>query len=271
MPRAFVVYRAHVVHSPAEAASALADPRFAPERVAIVEAPVADMAVADVDAAAPPMTPVSGFFRLGPADVTIEVTAQAPGVLVSSEVYYPGWRVTVDGIEVPLLRVDYALRGVALTKGAHVVAMTYEDLSTGLRRSDDPDGAGAVGHAGHAAKMAACHPGTVDGQLRIVGPRSACVRADGHTVRTDGRPATRARAAGHGNNRRHSNARRGGAQFAPTARRARHARHRSAAHHLPRSDGGARLDEPETRSCRAWLSPRGRRSISSFPALQESS
>jgi uncharacterized membrane protein YfhO len=44
-----------------------------------------------------------------------------------NEPWYPGWRVTVDGRPATLLRVDYALRGVALSPGRHIVALTYEN------------------------------------------------------------------------------------------------------------------------------------------------
>jgi hypothetical protein len=47
------------------------------------------------------------------------------GVAVFSELYFPHWRVTVDGKDAPLLRADYALRGVALAPGSHEVVMTY--------------------------------------------------------------------------------------------------------------------------------------------------
>jgi hypothetical protein len=47
------------------------------------------------------------------------------GILFLSELYFPHWRVTVDGKETPLLRVDYAFRGVALEPGRHEVALEY--------------------------------------------------------------------------------------------------------------------------------------------------
>jgi uncharacterized membrane protein YfhO len=57
--------------------------------------------------------------------VVIEADAATAGVLVLSDAWYPGWRVTVDGAPAPLLRADYALRGVALPAGRHVVEFTF--------------------------------------------------------------------------------------------------------------------------------------------------
>jgi len=57
--------------------------------------------------------------------VTIEADSPTAGILVLSDAWYPGWRVTVDGNPAPLLRADYALRGVALPPGKHTVEFTF--------------------------------------------------------------------------------------------------------------------------------------------------
>jgi hypothetical protein len=48
------------------------------------------------------------------------------GLLVFSEVDYPGWRATVDGRSVPLVRADYVLRAVCVPAGEHRVALVYD-------------------------------------------------------------------------------------------------------------------------------------------------
>ena len=45
--------------------------------------------------------------------------------LVLSDVHYPGWKATVDGRDVPIDRVDYLLRGVAVPAGEHTVELRY--------------------------------------------------------------------------------------------------------------------------------------------------
>jgi uncharacterized membrane protein YfhO len=66
--------------------------------------------------------------------MTIEAEASQAGILVISEAHYPGWTATVDGVAAPLLRTDYALRGVALGAGRHRVELTYvsRPVRTGL-------------------------------------------------------------------------------------------------------------------------------------------
>jgi hypothetical protein len=60
-------------------------------------------------------------------EITILVGTTENGILVLSEVYYPNWKVFVDGVEKPILRCYYSLRGVALEKGSHTVVFKYVD------------------------------------------------------------------------------------------------------------------------------------------------
>jgi len=57
--------------------------------------------------------------------LSLKVVTPADGLLVLSEIYYPGWQATVDGREVSLVRTDYTLRGVPVPAGGHRVDVTY--------------------------------------------------------------------------------------------------------------------------------------------------
>lgn len=52
-----------------------------------------------------------------------KVDAQVPGVVVFSELYYPGWQAAVDGKPAEILRSDAALRGVFVPAGKHTVTL----------------------------------------------------------------------------------------------------------------------------------------------------
>ena len=60
-----------------------------------------------------------------PNRMSIEVSVAAPALLVTTDVYYPGWRVAVDGQAALPLRVNYLQRGVWLEKGDHLVEWAF--------------------------------------------------------------------------------------------------------------------------------------------------
>jgi len=70
-------------------------------------------------------------------EVEYMVSTGAPGLLVTVEQYDPDWKVTVDGQEAEIHRVNYLMRGVALTAGVHRVRYAYEPraLQAGIRIS----------------------------------------------------------------------------------------------------------------------------------------
>ena len=57
--------------------------------------------------------------------LSLKVVAPVDGLLVLSEIYYPGWQAAVDGRETPMLRTDYTLRGIPVSAGEHGVDITY--------------------------------------------------------------------------------------------------------------------------------------------------
>ena len=56
----------------------------------------------------------------------VVVEADGPGTLTLSQVYYPGWRATVDGRAATIETVDSALMNVSLEAGRHVVEFTFD-------------------------------------------------------------------------------------------------------------------------------------------------
>ena len=54
-----------------------------------------------------------------------EVSTGKGGILVLSEIYYPGWKATVDGKPVEVGRVNYILRAINIPAGKHKVELTF--------------------------------------------------------------------------------------------------------------------------------------------------
>lgn len=61
--------------------------------------------------------------------IVVNTESDAPGILLLSEIWYPSWRVSVDGKESDLLIANYSLRGVALPAGRHAVEFRFESDS----------------------------------------------------------------------------------------------------------------------------------------------
>lgn len=55
-----------------------------------------------------------------------EIDSEKGGVLVFSDIYYPGWTATVSGEEVPVARANYILRAIQVPAGKHEVVMTFD-------------------------------------------------------------------------------------------------------------------------------------------------
>ena len=58
-----------------------------------------------------------------------DVYSAKGGVIVFSEVYYPGWTATVDGQEAELGRADYLLRALNVAPGKHKIELTFHPKS----------------------------------------------------------------------------------------------------------------------------------------------
>ena len=64
-----------------------------------------------------------------PNELHYDVSSAKGGVVVFSEVYYPGWTCTVDGNPVEIGRVNYVLRAISVPAGSHKVVMEFRPKS----------------------------------------------------------------------------------------------------------------------------------------------
>lgn len=77
------------------------------------------------DAVAQDHSSVVTLQKYEPNKLTYEVVSTKGGVVVFSENYYPGWTATVDGVEVPVGRVNYILRAIRVSAGKHTVVLSF--------------------------------------------------------------------------------------------------------------------------------------------------
>jgi hypothetical protein len=132
-PRAWVVHQAtQVAPNDIEAIKQyLQDPRhnLALEAVVESEKPIDWIAEAAPETSAPPAK--VEFIVYASERVEIEAELEQPGLLVLSDVMYPGWHAYVDGIEKTILTTNLYMRGVHLDQGKHEIVFVYKpDLFT---------------------------------------------------------------------------------------------------------------------------------------------
>src|SRR5690606_37450083 len=140
LPRAWFVPRWEAVPESLAIARML-DPSFDPRKIALVQtAGVSGGGSGDTAAFTEARELERGYNRQ-----VYSVEAKSEGVLVVSDVWFPHWRVRVDGQDAPLLRVNHALRGVWLEPGVHQVEFRY--ASPWLRRGFMTSGLSVVGLA----------------------------------------------------------------------------------------------------------------------------
>ncbi len=116
LPRVFVVGHCRVVPHDAMLGK-LAEPSHDNLHEALVEQMPADFGAVDGPGEA-------RLVNYQPERVDID-TAGAGGLLVLTDVDYPGWEAEVDGHPEPITRVDYVFRGVPISAGSHHVVFRF--------------------------------------------------------------------------------------------------------------------------------------------------
>jgi len=126
LPRVYVPERVESKGSDDEILQALAEPDFDPARVAYLNEP---LNLPD---------PMRGEASLGtdvPTRVAVMARMETPGLVVLADLWFEGWKAELNGEPVPILRTNYALRGVAVPAGESKLVFSYEPagFTTGVR------------------------------------------------------------------------------------------------------------------------------------------
>jgi len=126
LPRAFVVPHIGTAPDGPAALRMLMDQRFDARNSAIM------IGIKEAEVGFPKDEPSSTSFnataniisdRLN--DVEVALVTPRAAVLVLNDSWAPGWKAFVDGVEHPVLRVNYAFRGVIVPAGQHQVSFLY--------------------------------------------------------------------------------------------------------------------------------------------------
>jgi hypothetical protein len=131
LPRAYMVFRAKVLPAESDVKSFMTGPGFDPSRMCVLEEEPKGLP-ADT-AYGQGWTAAITSYTLD--EINLNVTSPKDGLLVLSEIYYPGWQATVDGEHEPIYRADWNLRAIPVRSGTHRVEVRFEPKSfhDGLR------------------------------------------------------------------------------------------------------------------------------------------
>lgn len=70
-----------------------------------------------------------------PNHLVYETSSSKDGIVVFSEIYYPGWLATIDGKPVEIARTNYILRAMNVPAGKHTIEMSFDPKSIHVTES----------------------------------------------------------------------------------------------------------------------------------------
>jgi hypothetical protein len=129
LPRARLVHEARVFESDAALLEAITSADWRPASTVALESGSAGASAASGSWPAPSDESPARVTRFTPDRIDVEIDARAPGYLVLTDPFYPGWEARVDGAPAEIVRADYALRAVRVEAGARRVEFRFRPRS----------------------------------------------------------------------------------------------------------------------------------------------
>lgn len=121
LPKAFFVDSVAVHENQAEVLESLKTD-FDPSETAFIAGELSSQVLSDTTASVE-------ITEYNANQIKAEITRSEPGFLVLGEIWYPpGWKATLNGEEIPVVRTNYILRGFEIPSGSHVLEMRLEPV-----------------------------------------------------------------------------------------------------------------------------------------------
>jgi hypothetical protein len=124
-PRAWAVHEATTLGSDREGVARMTEPQFDPRRSTFL-----------VKDAAPLLEQCEGdqveIKAYQPNSVELSADMKCRGMVILTDTWFPGWKVTVDGKPAPLYQAYAMVRGVAVDAGRHTIQMKYRPRSVAI-------------------------------------------------------------------------------------------------------------------------------------------
>ncbi len=124
-PRAFIVPGYSVLSDRKQILVRLGDENFNPQETILLES---DVGLSDYSFS-PATKGTAQVKSFSPDRIDIKTESNGDAILFLSEIYYPGWKVFIDGAPGKIYRANYMFRAIPLKAGEHSVGFVYDPLS----------------------------------------------------------------------------------------------------------------------------------------------
>ncbi len=118
LPRVFFVDKVKIMKT-GDMLNFIASPEFNPAEHVLLEKPLS-FKIESADGSRAEIT------DYGVNSIEISASVKNSCIMVISEIYYPDWRVEVDGIKEEIVRANYCLRAFPLNSGDHSIKLKYQ-------------------------------------------------------------------------------------------------------------------------------------------------
>jgi hypothetical protein len=136
LPRLYAAPAVQIVSSDQEALELISAPSFRPREKSVVTAPnennrlrgaLKEEAEGDFHFRGEITHYENNYLRT-------QIAVNQPALVTLADLYHPGWSARVDGVSVPVLKANYAFRGVMVAAGEHTIEMNFipADFRLGL-------------------------------------------------------------------------------------------------------------------------------------------
>jgi hypothetical protein len=130
LPRAFAVPASgiEVLGNTAAELERVRNTSFDPER-SVILSELPDGQTLHVETSAAPFRSQVEIIDSQLNQVSLRATSSTAAALVLSQTWFPGWKATIDGEQVPVLRANAALTGILLPAGSHEVRFMFRPFT----------------------------------------------------------------------------------------------------------------------------------------------
>jgi hypothetical protein len=124
--RAYFVPKVAVLPDARTILAAIKQPGFEARQLALVEGGMTFQEAEQLSSDTSAQVQVE---RVSPNELRLHTDTATDRFLVLSEMWFPGWHAVIDDQELPIYRVNYLFRGIAVPAGTHTIRMYYRPMS----------------------------------------------------------------------------------------------------------------------------------------------